>query len=327
MHFAIIGQGLAGSSLAIEADKKGHDITCFDLSNENSASRVAIGIINPLVLKNRTLFDKSEMLLSNCLSYYNRIEKTFQKSLLSKNHIREVLFNPSEVSNWNSLSKESSLEKYIGSIETTHKSLSALGLGCVKNSLRLDVKNYLHVIRTWLSEKHRLQEEDVKNVFVSKNEVIVNGQKFDGLLLAEGLIAKWTQKIFRPLQFSPTKGEGLVIETTNTHIDFPVHRNTFLLKENENRYTVGATFNRKDLQTGPSQAGKDSLIQELSYWFQDDFKIVHHWSGLRPTMKDRRICFGWHKEFPNVGFLNGLGSRGAMTSPYYSSLLLAQHKS
>lgn len=327
MHFAIIGQGLAGSSLAIEADKNGHDITCFDLSNENTASKRAIGIINPLVLKNRTIFDKSEIFLSNCLSYYNWIEKTFQKPLLSRNSIREVLFNPSEVSNWTSLSQESNLEKYIGSIETTHKSLSALGLGCIKNSFRLDVKNYLQVIRTWLSEKHHLQEEDVKNVFVSKNEVIVNGQKFDGLILAEGLIATWTQKIFRPLQFSPTKGEGLVIETTNTNIDFPVHRNTFLLKEDENRYTVGATFNPKDLQIGPSKAGKDSLIKELSYWFHDDFKIVDHWCGLRPTMKDRKICFGWHKEFPNVGFLNGLGSRGALTSPYYSSLLWAQHRS
>lgn len=326
MHFALIGQGLAGSSLAIEADKHGHDITCFDLSNNNVASRVAIGIINPLVLKNRTVFDKSEILINHCLSYYAEVEKMLQEPFLSKNLIREVLSSPSEVANWMSLSKDANLEKYIGSIETPHKSLAALGLGIVKNSLRLDVKNYLQIIRNWLSKQHNLQNEDVTNISVSKNGVIVNGQKFDGLLLAEGLRAKWTQKIFQPLQFSPSKGEGLIIETTNTHIDFPIHRNTFLLKENENRYTVGATFNRKDLQTGPSKAGKDLLIQELSYWFQDDFKIVNHWSGLRPTMKNRKICFGWHKKFPNIGFLNGLGSRGALTSPYYSSLLWSQHQ-
>ncbi len=325
MHFAIIGQGLAGSALAYKADNLGHKITCFDLNSDNTASRVAIGIINPLVLKNRTVFDKSDVLLNHCNTFYSEIEDLFEKQLLLKNPIREILYNSDEINNWKSLGKDSNLKKYIGRIEDPHESISALGMGTVENSQRLDVKNYLSKIRDWLSQKHNVLNQEVISIFLSKSEVIVNGRKFDGLLLAEGLRAKWTQKIFQPLQFSPTKGEGLIIETTNTHIDFPVHRNTFLLKENENKYTIGATFNRKDLQTGPSVTGKDSLIQDLSYWFRDDFRIVNHWSGLRPTMKDRRICFGWHKEYPNVGFLNGLGSRGALTSPYYSSLLWSQH--
>lgn len=327
MHFAIIGQGLAGSSLAIHAHKHGHKITCFDLEKKNSASRVSTGIVNPLVLKNRTALFKSKILLDHCKDYYYSVEKLLGKPFLINNPIHEILKTDHEIDNWKILSKKINIKEYIGSIENIHHQIDGKGFGIVQNSLRLDVKKYLTCVRDWLHETQSIFNEKVENVSILKNKIHVNNQLFDGLLLAEGLDAKWTQKNFGELQFAPTKGEGIVIQVNSIDVNFPIHRNVFMIQEDKNIYTVASTFDRNDLSVSPSINGRTTLLKHLKSWFKDDFKVLDHWAAIRPTMTDRKICYGWHRDNPNVGYLNGLGSRGVLTSPYYSSLLWGQHKS
>jgi flavin-dependent dehydrogenase len=47
----IIGAGIAGSTLAMELDAHGHSVTLFDNQFEHSSSRVAAGLLNPIVPK------------------------------------------------------------------------------------------------------------------------------------------------------------------------------------------------------------------------------------------------------------------------------------
>jgi glycine/D-amino acid oxidase-like deaminating enzyme len=326
MHFAIIGQGLAGSALAIQTAKRGHEITCFDLNVPNSSSRVAIGLVNPLVLKNKTLFDPSQGYFNYFDRFFKDISKLFGQDFLSRNLIREVLQEKQEIHNWNSLQNNSKFNSCMGPIENINiPTIKGIGMGIIKNSCRLDIKSYLKKVREWLNENHHLRDERVYSIRLIGEKIFVNDKKYDGLLLAEGVEAFWTEKIFGKLDFSPTKGEGIIIKSQKSNFDFPVHRNIFLLPEKKNIYTVGSTFERNFSLQSPSAEGKKSLIKDLSKWFLDDYEVIDHWAGIRPTMKSRRIRFGWHSKYKNVGFLNGLGARGVVTSPFYSNHLLSIH--
>ena len=326
MHFAIIGQGLAGSALAIQTAKRGHEITCFDLNVPNSSSRVAIGLVNPLVLKNKTLFDPSQVYFNYFDIFFKDISKLFGQDFLSRNLIREVLQEKQEIHNWNSLQNNSKFNSCMGPIENINiPTIKGIGMGIIKNSCRLDIKSYLKKVREWLNENHHLRDERVYSIRLIGEKIFVNDKKYDGLLLAEGVEAFWTEKIFGKLDFSPTKGEGIIIKSQKSNFDFPVHRNIFLLPEKKNIYTVGSTFERNFSLQSPSAEGKKFLIKDLSKWFLDDYEVIDHWAGIRPTMKSRRIRFGWHSKYKNVGFLNGLGARGVVTSPFYSNHLLSIH--
>jgi glycine/D-amino acid oxidase-like deaminating enzyme len=326
MHFAIIGQGLSGSALAIETAKRGHEITCFDLNVANSSSRVAIGLVNPLVLKNKTLFDPSQVYFNYFDRFFKDISKLFERDFLSRNLIREVLQEKQEIHKWNSLQNNSKFDSFIGPIENLNiPTIKGIGMGIIKKSCRLDIKSYLKTVREWLKENHHLREERVNSIRLIGEKISVNDEKYDGLLLAEGVEAYWTEKIFGKLDLSPTKGEGIIIKSRRSNFDFPVHRNIFLLPEKKNIYTVGSTFNHNFSLQSPSAEGKKTLIKDLSKWFLDDYEVIDHWAGIRPTTKSRKICFGWHSKYKNIGFLNGLGTRGALTSPFYSSHLLSIH--
>ena len=51
VEFIIIGQGIAGTCFAFELLKRNKKFIIIDNNNENSSSRIALGVYNPLVLK------------------------------------------------------------------------------------------------------------------------------------------------------------------------------------------------------------------------------------------------------------------------------------
>ncbi|HPH83217.1 MAG TPA: FAD-dependent oxidoreductase, partial [Flavobacteriales bacterium] len=53
--FLIIGQGIAGTTLALELISRGSEVLVIDVFDEHNSSRVAAGLFNALVFKRITL--------------------------------------------------------------------------------------------------------------------------------------------------------------------------------------------------------------------------------------------------------------------------------
>jgi len=104
-----------------------------------------------------------------------------------------------------------------------------------------------------------------------------------------------------------------------------LHKNVFLLPEGDGCYQVGSTYAWEGFDEGPTEKARAEILEKLRRWFNQDVEVLDHWTGVRPTMRDRRPVFGWHSELPGLGYLNGLGSRGALTSPLLSDRLWGLH--
>ena len=75
VDYLIVGQGLAGTCLALEALDNNQSIHIIDLDNAQSASRVAAGIVNPIKGKRLYRLWHDDRTFNWVQNWYNKIEK------------------------------------------------------------------------------------------------------------------------------------------------------------------------------------------------------------------------------------------------------------
>jgi glycine/D-amino acid oxidase-like deaminating enzyme len=73
-HILIIGSGLAGSTLALELIHRGHFVQMIDNLVPNTSSRVAAGIINPVVPKGVKKTWQYQEIFPAVFEYYRHFE-------------------------------------------------------------------------------------------------------------------------------------------------------------------------------------------------------------------------------------------------------------
>ncbi len=326
MTIGIIGQGLAGTALAWQAHWAGHEVRLFDRGLHQSASWVAAGLINPLVLKRKRLVQGAADHLACMQDFYALVEKTLGLELFYPGSIHEVLPDITAEKTWDELALSPYFDDFIGPAKPLHHSqLVGHKQAEVRGSARLRVTRYLTESRAFFSQHHHLEALNVESI-----EVLKNGQfelntscTVDALLLAEGYPGKWTQAFFGPLPFAATRGEGLRIAWEGAPIVDALHKNVFLLPDGDGSYQAGSTYAWDALEGPVTAKAREEILQKLRTWFDQPVEVLDQWKGIRPTMQDRQARWAWHPQHHRMGFLNGLGSRGALTSPLLSQKLLA----
>jgi glycine/D-amino acid oxidase-like deaminating enzyme len=68
----------------------------------------------------------------------------------------------------------------------------------------------------------------------------------------------------------------------------------------------------------PTAEFRQKTEQLLKSWLKVSFKIVSHLSGVRPATLERRPFVGFHPLHPNVGILNGMGTKGCSLAPFFA---------
>ena len=48
------------------------------------------------------------------------------------------------------------------------------------------------------------------------------------------------------------------------------------------------------------------------------FEVLEHRAAMRPVVRASRLLMGLHPARDDVGFFNGLGSKGVLTAPYFA---------
>jgi glycine oxidase len=327
MRVGIIGQGFAGTALAWRAHWAGHQLYVFDQGLAQSASWVAAGIVNPLVLKRKRLVQEAHAHIAAFSPFYDRVERETGLSVRYSGEIHEVLSDAATENAWASLGAERGFEPFIGPIRSvSDPRIQASATASVHHSARLRAQTYLSASREFFAAQHSVREEVVDSLEYQNGAWRVNDiEDLEVVLLAEGVQARWTNQYFGELPFAPTKGEGLKIRWEGPEVPVALHKNVFLLPDGDGSYQAGSTYAWEGLDEGPTEKARAEILEKLRGWFDQEVEVLDHWTGVRPTMRDRQPVFGWHSELPGLGYLNGLGSRGALTSPLLSDRLWGLH--
>jgi glycine oxidase len=322
IDFIIVGQGLAGSILALELLKQNETILVIDNADLSQCSRVAAGIYNPIVFKRLTQSWMADKTLPAMFEFFERAEKLFDTKLIHQTKIARVFASEQEETLWKKKAVNELSEFIDAEIHSTKNEYEFLknDYGFVTEAGFVDVPKFLEH-----TKEHLIQNDSFLNETFNYNDVIIGEDEIqyqnftcDKLIFCEGHLA--TQNpFFQNLKFKPAKGEVLTIYCEELKVNSIINKDFFILPLPEVHYfKVGATYNWLDLTDAITDEAKNTLIKKINTVVSFPYKIINQQAGVRPATIDRRPFIGLHPIHKNMGVFNGFGTKSVMLAPYFA---------
>jgi glycine/D-amino acid oxidase-like deaminating enzyme len=315
--FLIVGGGIAGITLAHELSIRNIDFFVLD-SGINHSSRIAAGIINPVVFRRMALSWRIEELLPTAISFYQALEKEFACSLIHKIPIRRAFAHQQELDLWLKKISEESHSKYLKEINADDLENVTIrhsyGTGIVKESYWIDTKLLIDKYHQKLQMEGKLLHETFDYAQMNIESCLYKNVPYEKIIFAQGYHGL-ENPFFSYLPLQATKGELLTIKNENLSQDESYNYKCFVLPIGNNEFKVGATYAWNSPNVELSKEAKEELFQHYSNLIKSEGKIINHEAGVRPTVLDRRPLVGEHPSLKNLFIFNGLGAKGYLISP------------
>ncbi len=324
--FIIVGQGLAGSILAITLIKKGYSVCLIDEQKDTSSSKVAAGIWNPIVFKRLTKSWFADEVIPELYTFYKYCESKLETRLIYQKTIIKELVNDNEEKFWlkqvekNKPYLDKTIVENLNITNTDFISKSA----SVLSSGHLDVNTFLNSVCQFLLRHQVFISEffDYTQLVITANEVKYKKLTATQIIFCEGYKVS-NNPHFNWIPLKPAKGEVLIIKmdhfVLNDHI---INKGIFILPLGNQLYKVGATYDWDDLTEIPTFNKKQELINKFSELITCPYTIISHQAGIRPSAIDRRPIIGGHPNYKNMFVFNGFGTKAVMLAPYFAMHLL-----
>jgi len=320
--YLIVGQGLAGTMLAFELRRRGKDFVVVDSPSGEKASRVAAGIINPVVFRRLTKSWLVDDLFPVLKDTYHELEELLSCQLLHPLKIDKVL-GKEESSFWLTKSVKNKLESYIHSEPDTTFQKDGIeapyGIGKVFNAFRADLPLLIDRFREFLIQENRFISEklDTNDVIPETGKVRWKNITAQKIIFCQGFHAS-DNPFFQAIKFKHTKGQVMDLNIPGLEITDMVNKGMFVLPMGENRFRAGATYRWEFQNIKPEEEATQELCEKLEKIVKVPYTITKERAGVRPTTHDRRPVVGLHPDYPEIGIFNGLGSKGAMLAPWFA---------
>ena len=311
----IIGWGLAGCTLAWQLQQLGEHFSVYD-SGKNDCSRVAAGLVNPVVFKRLTLSWNAPLLLAYAGKFYEHVEDLLGEKIIHHKNIYTVFSSIADENDWSAKQGDPAFKPFLGDAEM--KSLphvkAPFGFGKVNSIGHLDTQTYLD------ASKRFFQSKGMKFIDVRFDYEMVKQNPGTHYFFCEGAEVKHNP-FFGKIPLKPTHGEVLTIRAEKLKFDHVLNKNMFVLPLGNDLYKIGSTYKWDVEEPITTQRGKEEILKNLENFIDCEYTVVKHEAGIRPTVSGRRPLMGTHPVQHNAHLFNGLGTKGVMIAPYYSNQL------
>ena len=327
VDYIIVGLGLSGLALAEKLKLRNQNIIVFDKPG-SSASKVAGGMYNPVILKRFTLAWDAEQHLEESSVFYANLETKLNVSFDKKIEVYRRFNSVEEQNNWFTARDKPGLDIFLN--DTITKTINPNifgdhGYGLVNHTGVIDTMLLLETYKTHLLQSKQLVEEEFEHSEIQikdDNTIQYKDYKSKAIIFCEGIYVK-KNPYFSTIDIRGNKGEYLIIKSQELKLDCAVKSGIFIIPLGDDTYKVGASYDRDDITTLPTPVKREQLTNQLEALISVPYTIIDHITGIRPTTKDRRPYLGSHVDYNTLYIFNGLGSRGIMTSPVMANALVS----
>lgn len=317
-HYLIVGLGLSGTCVGYQLIKKGCAVTFVD-SGINHSSKIAAGLINPMVFRRMTKSWRLDEFIPYSKTFYNELESHTGENFFHPITIRRMFSHEQERDLWIKKSALQEFQNYIDILTEKdieyNRAANICGSGRVKNASYVDVNRFLDSMKRWFSSYANVLQTQLNYAEISGTSY--KNIQYDGIIFCEGYTAK-ENPYFGWLPLGQTKGETLTIKSSEIPENESVNRKCFVLPLGNQRFKVGSTYVWHTPDLSVTEDGKKTLIDNIVGLGYKDFSIEGQEAGVRPTTIDRRPIIGEHPELKGYYIFNGLGTKGYMIAPLLS---------
>lgn len=318
--FLLVGQGLAGSSLAMHLMDAGKSVTIIDDARDTSSSKVAAGLYNPITGRKMVKTWKSDVLFPYLITYYRRMETLLGAIFMHERPIYRPFGTAEEQNEWMG---KSTTSEYAGFVKDVFLGKHMDGVHDPFGGILLqqcgyvDIPVYLNVAAAYFNKKGILLNETFTSdqLTLEEGRVIYKGVSYKKIIFCDGTVAN-ANTFFDWLPFRPVKGE-LIEVALDTKFPVILNRGVFVVEIGDGVYRVGSTYNNHDLSWEPTRDGKEYLLEKLKKLVDCEPVVQKHYAGVRPATADRHPIIGIHPSFETIGLFNGLGTKGVSLSPWF----------
>jgi glycine oxidase len=359
VDYIIVGQGLAGTCLAWELLALGASVRVIDREVAVTTSRIAAGLITPVTGQRLVKSWRFEELRAAAGEFYRRVESELGCALLRDTSMVKVFCTETECEYFEKRMRDSAYAGLLREVAVFPAGVSAPRGGCeLLQGGQLDVAEFLtQSRRMWVREgryvagemswpddvrfvregaspadpdtrgEHRLALADQQELRPPvRVELPRWGLRSRGLVFCEGVAAR-SNPWFTNVAFKPARGEMLIVEIPDWNEERIIHGGVWIApgrsqtEGQPRRYRVGATYDWDQLDAGPTAVGRNSLIESLEELLLLPYTIVDHQAAVRPILKHVNPVIGLHPHHPQLGYFNGLGSKGSLQAPFLARQL------
>ena len=316
----IIGQGIAGSVLALTLLKRGKNILVIDDDHISHSSLVAAGLVNPIVPKRLTPTWKAGELIPFAQVFYREAEQLLNASFYHDREMVKPFGDENEKQFWQKQAG-GEMQEYLSDEVTEFLPgffYNEQGCGSIKQVANLDTAAFLKAVKDHLVSKNAYMQDkfDHDRLTVS-NGISYKDVPAKHITFCEGYLAT-ANPYFRGLPLALTKGEVITVKIKGLDMHTVVNKGVFVLPLGNELFKVGATYRWNNMNEETTADARAELVQKLEKILKVPYEIIDQKAGVRPTVKDRRPLIGIHPEHSPVSIFNGLGSKGVMIAPYYA---------
>jgi glycine/D-amino acid oxidase-like deaminating enzyme len=325
VDYLIIGQGICGTMLSWFLHKEGKTFIIIDDGNENTSSKIAAGIINPVTGRRFAYTWMIDEVMPFALQNYEEMGSYLDSKFIFQKSIIEFFPSPQMRNAFIERLTENDtyLHSYPDQNHFNQYFNHDFGCGEVRPAYIVHLQILMASWRKKLYDLNAIKEEkfDVNELktaddFISYQNITTEKIIFcDG---ANGINNQW----FQLLPYAANKGEALIIECeelTNEHIfkkglmlaPLPV----------QNTYWIGSNYQWEFENEQPSQQFYNHATTVLNGWLKKPYKVLFHKAAVRPATLERRPFVGFHPIQKNVGILNGMGTKGSSLAPFFAHQL------
>jgi len=322
IDYLIIGQGLAGSLLAWELMQRGCTVVIVDNGLE-SASQVAAGLINPVTGMRLVKSADVDRLLPVAKQYYAQLAEVFQQDFYIEKPMLRLLRSEKELTHCVKRLADPDYSDYLGVITPPESSANTLaspyGFLQQKQTGYLLTRPLLSCLKDFFIERgcYRSAVVDYQDIQLQPT-LRWQDINFKQIIFCEGHQAT-KNPWFSWLPFQPVKGEILTLQHQSLLPDNILNFGDWLIPLDSRHIRVGATFDRENLDTKPTEFGKNALLNALKTIPVDLTQaiLINHQAHIRPCTLDKQPFLGHHPHHPQLAIFNGFGAKGSLQIPWF----------
>ena len=319
VDYIIIGQGIAGTWLSHELIKRNKSVLVINKSSENTSSRKAAGLYNPITGRKMVNTWRADDFFGSLENDYRQLESLLNARFLHPKPIYRPFRSAEDQNDWQGKNVEESSNKYVSELTTWSLAIKDIndpfGGILLNTSGYVDLPRLLDAYKKFLIDKGIYREEvfDSSEMKETSDGVQYKNYSAQKILLCEG---SSDSVLCGDLPFKPVRGEIIDI-TCDLDTDKIINQGVWMIPK-DGYFSVGSTYDHKVLTYEPQQDGVTNIKDRLSKIFSGEYRVIDKRAGVRPATYDRKPFIGFHKNFRTVGIFNGFGTKGVSLSPYFA---------
>jgi glycine/D-amino acid oxidase-like deaminating enzyme len=322
----LIGQGLAGSLLAWRLLKQGCRILIIDEAASSSTSRVAAGLINPIIGKRLVLHNEVPAALATAQQTYGQITERLSRQYLYPRRMLRLLNSDEDRQLWQKRLGDPCYADYLSTALLNPRDYGLQGDKAIEqyHCAYLDTGALLDDLQAYFRQQGIYQRQAITSDMIQLHSggVRVAGHNARRLIFCEGYQASHNPW-FAELPWQMSQGEILTLKIDGLQLQHIINGRYWLLPLADGHYRMGASYSHKlDLQRQPQD--KTQMLAYLRQLLANEYavEVLEDQVGIRPNTLDKAPFIGVHPKHSQLWMFNGFGSRGSLLIPYYAQLLL-----